>query len=199
MATPTETTAASTSANSVYNSNNLTATATPVPSAGSDNRIPIQGSAAPNWKAITSDSFLAGPEAGQEQTLVKIGNQTAKVATGERKHDVSKNAITHVNTGDNLLFYHQNRNTDVTLNDKLTVHGDREIGITGKQTVTVTGEQQVTVIKDHKLNVIENLKEHANRTVTIDAGVELVLQGPGGMIKIDKTGVTIQGVLVKIN
>jgi hypothetical protein len=35
--------------------------------------------------------------------------------------------------------------------------------------------------------------------IYIEAGVELTLQGPGGMIKIDKTGVTIQGVLVKIN
>jgi hypothetical protein len=29
--------------------------------------------------------------------------------------------------------------------------------------------------------------------------VELVIQGPGGSIKIDSQGVTIQGVLVKIN
>jgi hypothetical protein len=182
----------------VYSADPQTSTGTAVPNAGADNHIPTNGSAA-NWGSITSESFLAGPNPGQEQVLIKVGNQTAQVAAGERKHDVFKDATTHVNSGDNLLFYHKNRNTDVTLNDKLTVHGDREIGVQGKQTVTVLGEQLITVVKDHNFTVIENIKEHANRTITIDAGVELVLKGPGGTITIDSGGVTIQGVLVKIN
>jgi len=182
----------------VYKADTQTSTGTAVPSAGGDNHIPTGGSAA-NWGSITSESFLAGPQPGQEQVLIRAGDQTAQVAAGERKHDVLKNATTHVNAGDNLLFYHKNRNTDVTLNDALTVHGDREVGIQGKQVITVVGDQYVNVVKTHNVNVVEHIMEHANRSVTIDAGVELVLQGPGGSIKIDSSGVTIEGVLVKIN
>jgi hypothetical protein len=190
----------------VYSADTQTGTGTAVPNAGADNHIPTGGSAA-NWGSITSETFLAGPNPGQEQVLVKVGNQTAQVAAGERKHDVFKDATTHVNSGDNLLFYHKNRNTDVTLNDKLAIHGDNEIIVDKKRTVTVLGEQFVTVKKDHSLFVFDNIKEHAdqtvtidaNRTITIDAGVELVLQGPGGVIKIDSKGITIQGVIVKIN
>jgi len=47
--------------------------------------------------------------------------------------------------------------------------------------------------------VNQNITESALLKITISAGVELNLVGPGGSIKIDSTGVTIQGVLVKIN
>jgi hypothetical protein len=182
----------------VYQGDTQTSTGTAVPNAGADNHIPISGSAA-SWGSITSESFLAGPQPGQEQVLVKVGNQTAMVAAGERKHDVYKDATTHVTEGDNFHYYHQNRNTDVTKNESLVVHQDRLVGVVGTQYVTIRGEQYVTVIKNHNLNVTEHIKEHANRSITIDAGVELVLKGPGGTIKIDKTGITIQGVMVRIN
>jgi hypothetical protein len=52
----------------------------------------------------------------------------------------------------------------------------------------------------NKRNVdARHISEYGKETIIINAGVELVIQGPGGSIKIDSTGVTIQGVLVKIN
>lgn len=190
----------------VYQADPQTTTGTPVPNPGGDNHIPTSGSAA-SWSAITSNSFLPGPQPGQEQVLVKMGDQTAQVAAGQRQHDVLKNATTHVNDGDNLLFYHKNRNTDITLDDTLTVHGNREIGIQGNQdigvkgnqTVTVIGDQYINVVKTHNVSVTDTINEQAIKAINIVAGVELVLQGPGGVIKIDSTGVTIQGVIVKIN
>ncbi|MBO0719853.1 MAG: hypothetical protein J2P41_03470 [Blastocatellia bacterium] len=182
----------------VYQADQQTTTGTAVPDAGGDNHIPTSGSAA-SWSAITSDSFLPGPQPGQEQVLVKIGNQTAMVAAGERKHDVFKDATTHVTEGDNFHYYHQNRNTDVTKNETLIVHQDREVGVQGKQTVTVIGDQYINVVKTHNVSVVDTINEQANKAINIVAGVELVLQGPGGVIKIDSGGVTIQGVIVKIN
>ena len=35
--------------------------------------------------------------------------------------------------------------------------------------------------------------------VVIEAGMEITLKGAGGFVKIDPTGVTIQGTLVRIN
>lgn len=63
---------------SVFAMNNLTATTTPVPDSGADSHIPIEGSVA-NWKSITSSSFLKGQEPGQEQVLVKTGDQSIAI------------------------------------------------------------------------------------------------------------------------
>lgn len=167
---------------SVFGANNQTNTATAVPNAGSDNHIPTQGSAA-TWGSITSETFLAGPQPGQEQALVKVGNRTMQIATGQQMAEVKSHATTHVYDGDDKLYYHKNRTTEVTLDD----------------TVTVNGNHKIDVKKDRNIAVTQSITENATLNITIQAGVELVLQGPGGFIKIDASGVTIQGVLVKIN
>jgi type VI secretion system secreted protein VgrG len=59
--------------------------------------------------------------------------------------------------------------------------------------------QTTTVFRNRNLIVNQNITEAALLNITIAAGVELNLVGPGGSIKIDSSGVTIQGVLVKIN
>src|SRR5215471_16384811 len=106
----------------VYSANTLTSTGTAVPAAGSDNHAPTNGSAA-NWGAITSESFLAGPQPGQEQVLIKTGDQTAKVSQGQRLEDIQKKYWFHVYDGDpeDLLQFDQNRSTAVTLSDTLYV------------------------------------------------------------------------------
>jgi hypothetical protein len=63
---------------SVFEMNNLTVTSDPVPEAGIDNHIPIEGSAG-NWKSITSRTFLGGQEPGQDQVLVKSGDQSIAI------------------------------------------------------------------------------------------------------------------------
>lgn len=157
-----------------FGANQLTNTSTAVPKAGGDNHIPIDGSAAADWKTITANTFLPGPHPGQEQTLIKLGDQTAKVATGEQKHDVQKDATTHVHAGDNNLFYHKNRKTDVHDDDTLTIHQNQTINVTEK----------------HKLEA---------KNVEITGIQQLTLNVGGNYIKIDPSGITIFGTLVKIN
>jgi hypothetical protein len=139
-----------------------------VPNAGADNHILIQGSAA-NWSEITSISFLGDPKPGQDQMLIKSGDQTAKVAAGQSLSEIQKKLWTHIYDEDEVRELDQNKNENVT--------------IIGNRTISVT----------------KDIDESAKMKINIKAGVELTLEGPGGMIKIDATGVTIQGVLVKIN
>jgi hypothetical protein len=171
-----------TMAKAVFQADLQTRTGAAVPAAGADNHIPTMGSDA-DWGAIASAEFLSGPQPGQEQTLVKVGNQSAQIAEGERIHDVQKDATTHVHQGDNKLYYDKNREIEIALDDKITVSGNNKIEVHG----------------DRNVDVIQNLNEYAKLKIKLTAGVELTLEGPGGMIKIDSTGVTIQGVLVKIN
>jgi hypothetical protein len=62
----------------VFAKANLTATRAAVPEAGHDAHIQISGSAG-NWAAITSSDFLKGPEPGQDQVLVKSGDQSTAI------------------------------------------------------------------------------------------------------------------------
>jgi hypothetical protein len=180
--------------------NALVSTETPVPQAGADNHIPTNGSAA-NWSSITSESFLSGPKPGQEQVLVKAGNQTAKVAEGQRLEEIQKRNWLHVYdtaTENGDFEFDQHRKTAVTLSDTLTVGEDQKVTVVRDQTVTVTNDQTVSITNKRNVDA-RHISEYGKETIVINAGVELVIQGPGGSIKIDSQGVTIQGVLVKIN
>jgi hypothetical protein len=184
----------------VFGSSAETSTATPVPNAGADNHVATSGSAA-NWSSITSESFLGGPEPGQEQVLVKVGNQTAKVSEGNRLEEIQKKFSFRVFDGDpdDVLQFDQNRTTTVIKSDNLTVKENQNLTVELEQIVGVGKNQTVTVNELRKIGAKE-INEYAVEKIHIKAGVELILEGPGGqIIKIDKTGITIQGVIVKVN
>jgi hypothetical protein len=183
----------------VYSGDTQTNTGTAVPNAGSDNHIPTSGSAA-NWSSITSESFLAGPKPGQDQVLIKTGDQTAMVSAGQRLEEIQKKFMFTVRDGDpeDVLQFDQNRNTSVTLNDTTTVGKNQIVNIVDDQYMTITRDQKVSVTNARNINA-RHISEYGKETIVINAGVELIIQGPGGSIKIDSTGVTIQGVIVKIN
>jgi hypothetical protein len=177
-----------------------TNTGKPVSNPGVDNHVITDGSAA-NWGSITSENFLAGPQPGQEQVLIKVGNQTAKVSEGQRWEEVQKKLLLHVyDTGseDGVYVFDQNRNTTVSKNDTLTVVKSQNVTVTENQEVTVNQNQKVSVTNKRDVDA-RHISEYGKETIVINAGVELVIQGPGGSIKIDSHGVTIQGVIVKIN
>jgi hypothetical protein len=184
----------------VFDGKAETSTETPVPKAGADNHVTTQGSAA-NWGSITSESFLSGPEPGQEQVLVKVGNQTAKVSEGNRLEEIQKKLSFRVGSGDpeDVLQFDQNRKTTVNLNDTLTVIENQYVTVKQDQNVGVEKNQTVIVKELRKIGAKE-INESALEKIHIKAGTELILEGPAGqIIKIDSTGITIQGVLVKVN
>jgi len=180
----------------------LTFTGKPVSNPGIECHAPTDGSAG-NFSSITSENFLAGPKPGQEQVLIKVGNQTAKVSEGQRWEEVQKKLLLHVyDTGseDGVYVFDQNRQTTVSKNDTLTVVKSQNVTVNENQEVTVNQNQKVTVNGLLRRVEAKNIEEEAVKKIHIKAGIELILEGPGGqIIKIDSTGITIQGVLVKIN
>jgi hypothetical protein len=185
----------------VFNNQAEINTTTPVPNAGADNHILTNGSAA-NWESITSESFLSGPKPGQEQVLVKVGNQTAKVAEGQRLEEIQKRhwfKLYDTGTENGDFEFDKHRKTTVTLSDTLTVLENQHVGIKLDQNVQVEKNQNVIVFEKRTIGA-KHIEEVAGQTIYIKAGTELVLEGPGGqIIKIDSSGITIQGVVVKIN
>ena len=67
------------------------------------------------------------------------------------------------------------------------------------QNVLVEQNQNVKVNEKRNIEA-KFINEVGDEKIHIKAGTELLLEGPGGqMIKIDGKGVTIQGVIVRIN
>jgi type VI secretion system secreted protein VgrG len=95
------------------------------------------------------------------------------------------------------------KDTKITISEGTYTHdvaaNTASCHVRGELTEKYDDTQTTTVFKNRNLTVNQNISESALLKITISAGVELNLVGPGGSIKIDATGVTIQGVLVKIN
>ncbi len=120
------------------------------------------------------------------------------------------------------IMVENDKNQTVGHNETLTVKNDRtkivkrdEKNTIGRDHVhDVIGESTNSVGKNKKTSVAQNEEHNVGKKYTlaatneinessmkveISAGTELILNGPGGQIKIDASGVTITGVLVKIN
>jgi type VI secretion system secreted protein VgrG len=95
------------------------------------------------------------------------------------------------------------KDTKITISEGTYTHdvaaNTANYHVRGALTEKYDDTQTTTVFKDRSVTVNQNITESALLKITISAGVELNLIGPGGSIKIDSSGVTIQGVLVKIN
>jgi type VI secretion system secreted protein VgrG len=89
--------------------------------------------------------------------------------------------------------------------EKIQGGADRSVGGSANEKIGANSSLQVEVNQYNKtgmLHVLDAGQEmhiKGGMTVVIEAGVGLCLSGPGGFISIDNTGVTIQGMLVKIN
>jgi hypothetical protein len=188
-------------AGEIFDKDPKTKTRTPVPEK-TDCRILIDGSSAKWGSTITAENFLPAPQPGRFQTYVSSGDQTTMIAAGLRHEDIQKKYTFRVRDGhaEDELQFDLNRTTRVIKSDTLTVGENQKVTVINDQNVEVNNDQTVQVFgKLRKVEAI-NIAETAVNTIYVKAGTELILEGPGGnMIKIDSSGVTIQGVVVKIN
>jgi type VI secretion system secreted protein VgrG len=81
----------------------------------------------------------------------------------------------------------------------LTVKGKRNQKIFGSQSLTVDKNQDESVGQNHALEAAKDIHFKAGSALIIEAVQDLTLKGPGGFIRIDASGVTIKGTLVRIN
>jgi type VI secretion system secreted protein VgrG len=83
--------------------------------------------------------------------------------------------------------------------DHLHVMGSRYQKIDGTQSLTINEDRHERIGKRHALDVGEELHLKAGTAVVIEADEDLTLKGPGGFIRIDSSGITIVGTIVRIN
>lgn len=77
--------------------------------------------------------------------------------------------------------------------------GNRAVRIDGKQSLTVAEERHEKVEGRYGLKVSEETHIVAGEHYVGEAGQAFTVRGPGGYIKFDESGVTIEGTMVYIN
>jgi type VI secretion system secreted protein VgrG len=89
--------------------------------------------------------------------------------------------------------------------EKIQGGADRSVGQSSNEKIGSNYSLQVGTNQYNKTGMLhvldagEQIHIKGGATVVIEAGATLCLSGPGGFISIDPSGVTIQGMLVKIN
>jgi type VI secretion system secreted protein VgrG len=101
--------------------------------------------------------------------------------------------------GDLELTVKGDRGTLVGQNDHVHVKGVRKEKVDGDQSLTVGGQQQEKVGTNHALEAGQEIHLKGGMKVIIEAGMELTLKAAGGFVKIDPSGVYINGTMVYIN
>jgi type VI secretion system secreted protein VgrG len=86
------------------------------------------------------------------------------------------------------------------------IEGDSHLTVSGSADLRIDGDQSLTVLEDQEESVEGRYALRAGKKMHLVAGHDLVgeaedvtVKGPGGFLRIDSTGVTIAGTVVKIN
>ena len=106
-----------------------------------------------------------------------------KIRIGHERHDtVEANSYTELKAEEHRTT-HADRKVEARSNDHLTVASTQHIKL-GTAQFTETGNE---------------IHYHAGSKVVIEAGMELTAKGGGSWLKLDPSGVTLSGAIVKIN
>jgi type VI secretion system secreted protein VgrG len=106
-----------------------------------------------------------------------------KIRIGHERHDtVEANSYTELKAEEHRTT-HKDRKTEVRANDHLTVATNQHVKLGTGQFVEAGNE----------------IHYHAGSKVVIDAGMELTAKGGGSWLKLDPSGVTLSGAIIKMN
>jgi type VI secretion system secreted protein VgrG len=100
--------------------------------------------------------------------------------------------------GDQHLVTRQVRRELVGKDSHLHVKGDHRQKVDQKMSL-VAHDFAMKVEAKHAIEAADQIHAKAGKVLVLEAGDELTIKGPGGFIRIDAGGVTIKGMIVKIN
>ena len=157
---------------------------------------------------ITNDDTRTVEEGTDTHTIEK-GEQFITVKDNNRTLHVEKTHTVTVN-GEEKITVEKDRTVKVNANQKHVVANDNTVTIRGKQTRTITGDDSTKVEQGNvKLEVgmgnldtqvkLGNIVEKASLgSITLEALQKITLKVGASSIIVDQTGVTIKGLMVKV-
>src|SRR5262249_19530926 len=127
--------------------------------------------------------------AGKEQITIHPHDDIGATVENDSKQTVYNN---RTNTNDRTPTQTINKDAKITISEGTYTHdvaaNTASYHVRGELTENYDDTQTTKVFKNRNLTVNQNISESALLKITISAGVELNLVGPGGSIKIDATG-----------
>ena len=148
---------------------------------------------------------------GQEQDGQKMGEQRELVHLDKhlniKRHHTEKiegNMFLTVGKGEESggnqdIVIEKDKKELIEQNSHLHVKSGRMEKIDGSQSLTVGVDQEEKIGSKHTVDAGQEIHLKAGMKVVMEAGMELTIKAAGGFIKIDPSGVTVQGTLVRIN
>ncbi len=143
-----------------------------------------------SYKGDGANEIRFEDKAGEEQLYIHAQKDLEIRVLNDRKTTVDN--VEH-------LVVKADSTTKVGGSSSVTVEGDEALKVGGQRSLTVDKD----VLEDFKQSHKEEVgKEHyvkAGTNVIIESGSEITLKSAGGFVKIDSSGITIQGTKVLIN
>ncbi|MDG9882647.1 type VI secretion system tip protein VgrG [Pseudomonas sp. GD04058] len=167
-------------------------------------------------------------EAGQEEVFIHAQrNQRNEVRNDETTH-VGNDRSEQVDNDESLTVGHDRKNTvgndeqvligenrrhEIGEHDDLIVGGNHSITTAGDRTEEVGNDRHDTTTADHHIEIGGNLRQQVQGDVMLQAGQRivhrtrvheigsadtLVLKGPGGTLRIDAAGITLDGIALTL-
>jgi len=112
---------------------------------------------------------------------------------------LTENNRTEVIKNDSHLTVENDRFSQVKANDHTTVDGEHREKIGGDYSLTVNGSHHSKLGKAQLVEAGNEIHHKAGMKIVIEAGAEVTLKAGGSFVKVDPSGVTISGPLVRMN
>jgi len=141
-------------------------------------------------KGEGSNELRFEDEAGQEQIYVHA-QKDLDLLTEHNRTEVIKN--------DSHLTVHNNHFERVGGNSHLTVEGERREQVGGDYSHRVGGNLHSYQGRGQLIEAGSEIHHKAGVKLVIEAGAEVTLQAGGSFVKVDPSGVTVSGPLVRMN
>ena len=112
---------------------------------------------------------------------------------------LTENNRTEVIKNDSHLTVDNNRFAQIKGSDHSTVDGERRDHIGGNYSLTANGSHHSKQGKNQLIEAGSEIHHKAGMKIVIEAGAEVTLKAGGSFVKVDPSGVTVSGPLVRMN
>jgi type VI secretion system secreted protein VgrG len=113
----------------------------------------------------------------------------------------TKTVLFKSNTSKDGGGHNEIRFEDSAGSEQIYIHGENDLDVRIKNAVreSIGGNQHLVVEGTLNEEVKKNWYQKTGMSIVIESGLELTIKSSGGFIKIDPSGVTIMGTMVRIN
>jgi type VI secretion system secreted protein VgrG len=141
-------------------------------------------------KGEGSNELRFEDEAGKEQIYIHAQKDLDLLTENNRTEVIRNDSHRTVENND---FSH------IKGNEHSTVDGEKQASIGGDYSLTVNGSHHSKQGKNQLIEAGSEIHHKAGIKIVIEAGAEVTLKAGGSFVKVDPSGVTVSGPMVKMN